>query len=480
MGQMEFKILGPLEVVGSDGPIAIDAGKVSALLELLLLRANEVISAERLVDTLWGEAPPGSAEHAIEVYISRLRRALGADRIETRSPGYRVRVGAGELDLHRFEALTAEAHKSLDASDPAAAVRLFRQAEALWRGPALADLRSSDRTRAEITRLDELRLAETEARIDAMHATGQHAELIPELEGLVAEHPFRERLLAQFMLALYRSGRQVEALEAYQTARRALDEDLGLEPGPALQQLQMAILRQDPALDAAGWPRPGSGTAKGQAAAASTPAPPAARRSARHVRPRVALAGFVFLVVVGVVMFQLVGGGTGSALPTSGTVSDSGANQSSSPDSSIVLTLADQELSDQLPGAVGNDCRPASVAEGAVGDAASLRCLLPPIAEAEEVWFDRFSTLDSLNVNFGDLVQRSGASAGNCATTPEAVQPWTVPDVHEGMLLCYSTEDASWVVWSYDADKILARASRRGNDWLALYTWWRETANFLR
>jgi DNA-binding SARP family transcriptional activator len=254
--RMEFRILGPLHVTGRDGPIAIEAGKVRALLELLLLHANEVIPTDRLIDSLWGESPSDTAEHAVEVYVSRLRRALGADRVQKDARGYRVRVLEGELDLQRFEALTAEAQQAFDANDAAQSARLFREADALWRGPPVVDLRSSDRTQAELARLDELRLAETEARIDAMLATGQHGQLISELEKLVADQPFRERLLGQLMLALYRSGRQVDALEAFQRARKALDEDLGLEPGPDLQQLQLAILRQDPALTARG---PGGG-----------------------------------------------------------------------------------------------------------------------------------------------------------------------------------------------------------------------------
>ena len=250
-GRMEFRILGPLHVEGPKGPISVDAGKVRALLELFLLHANEVIPTDRLIDSLWGDSPPDTAEHAVEVHVSRLRRALGADRLETHPGGYRIRVDQGELDLQRFESLTAEGRQALEASDAALAVRLLREAEGLWRGPPVADLGSSDRTQAEIARLDELHLAETEARIDAMLAAGSDAELVPELEELVAAQPFRERLQAQLMLALYRSGRQVDALEAFQTARRSLDEDLGLEPGPDLQELQRAILRQDPALDAA-------------------------------------------------------------------------------------------------------------------------------------------------------------------------------------------------------------------------------------
>ena len=246
---MEFRILGPLHVAGPDGQVPIAAGKVRGLLELLLLHANEFIPTDGLVDSLWGDSPPDSAEHAVEVYASQLRRAVGADRIEKNARGYRIRVDPGELDLHRFEALTTEARQAFDSSDAKEALQLFRDAEALWRGEPVADLRSSHRTDAELARLDELRLAETEARIDAMLATGQHAELVPELEQLVAEQPFREALLAQLMLALYRSHRQVDALEAFQAARRTLDDDLGIEPGPNLQRIQLAILRHDASLD---------------------------------------------------------------------------------------------------------------------------------------------------------------------------------------------------------------------------------------
>ena len=257
-GRMEFRILGPLHVEGPNGPISVDAGKARALLELLLLHANEVIPTDRLVDSLWGDSPPDTAEHGVEVYVSRLRRALGADRFETHAGGYCIRVDEDELDLKRFERLTAAGREAVDDADAALAVRLFREAEALWRGPPVAELGSSERTQAEIARLDELHLAEIEARIDAMLATGDHADLVPELEELVATQPYRERIRAQLMLALYRSGRQVDALEAFQTGRRSLDEDLGLEPGQGLQELQQAILRQDPALDGRAVASPGA------------------------------------------------------------------------------------------------------------------------------------------------------------------------------------------------------------------------------
>src|SRR5262245_12680789 len=256
--RMEFWILGPLHVAGPGGPIAIDAGKVRALLELLLLHPNEVIPTDRLVDSLWGESPSDTADHAVEVYISRLRGAIGSKRLETHPGGYCIRVEEGELDFQRFESLTAEGRRALGTNDASEAVRLFREAERLWRGPPVAALGSPEGMQPEVCRVQQVHLAEIEAGIDAVLANGDHSELVPELEELVAAQPFRERLRAQLMLALYRSGRQVEALDAFQSARRSLDEDLAIEPGPRLQELQLAILRQDPALDDVAAPNEGT------------------------------------------------------------------------------------------------------------------------------------------------------------------------------------------------------------------------------
>jgi DNA-binding SARP family transcriptional activator len=477
---MDFRILGPLDVVGPDGPIRIDGGKVRALLELLLLHANEVIPGDRLVDSLWGDSPSESAEHAVEVYISRLRRGLGQDRIETHPPGYRVRVEPGELDLHRFQALTAGARAAFEADDAARATRMLQDAEALWRGPALAELRSLEPSRHEVIRLDELRLAATTARIDAMLATGRHAEVVPEVEQLVAEHPFQERIRAQHMLALYRSDRQVDALEAYQAARRALDEDLGLEPGPALQQLQVAILRQDPELRAAGWPLPGSAIA-GETMPVGIPGTMAPRASDRRRRLGVAVAGTIVVIGGGFVLLRAI---TGGAVFTPSTTAPAAGGSSSlgviaSPSSA--LTLEEQKLLDQLPGAVSRWCAPEADPGDAVGNVASLWCDLPPIAEADEVWFDRFSDVGLLNTTVNDIAKRHGLSAGTCNnTTARAVGPWSVPDVHRGRLLCYEVEGSVWVVWTYDDDRILAKARRGGSDSPGLWRWWREVARFLR
>src|SRR5436190_9699807 len=243
---MEFRILGPLEAVVDGRLVALGGSSQRALLALLLLQANEVVSSDRLVDELWAERPPSSGATALQVRVSQLRKALGpaAERLETKPPGYRLRVGRDELDLERFSQLVEEA----DGAAPGVASERLRQALALWRGPPLADLAYESFAQAAIARIEELRLVALEQRLDADLALGRHADVVPELEALVAGDPLRERFRGQLMVALYRSGRQVEALEAYREARRALTAELALEPGPALQELERAILRQDPEL----------------------------------------------------------------------------------------------------------------------------------------------------------------------------------------------------------------------------------------
>jgi DNA-binding SARP family transcriptional activator len=240
---MEFRILGPLEVEDDGRLIPVGGTKQRALLALLLLRANEVVSRDRLIDELWGGSPPDSGKTALQVHVSQLRKALGRDLILTQSPGYLIRVSDGELDLHRFEQLVAAAR----AEEPVQAARLLREGLALWRGAPLAEL--GDSFAATERALEEQRLAALEQRIDADLALGRHAELVPELEGLVREQPLRERLRGQLMLALYRSGRQADALEIYRSGRRLLDEELGLQPADELQRLEKAILNHDPSLE---------------------------------------------------------------------------------------------------------------------------------------------------------------------------------------------------------------------------------------
>jgi DNA-binding SARP family transcriptional activator/tetratricopeptide (TPR) repeat protein len=240
---MDFRILGPLDVRDADRQLALGGTRQRALLGLLLLHANEVVSSDRLVDELWGEA---EGSKALQVAVSRLRKVIGADTLVTRPPGYELCLEPGELDLHRFEELVAAART---ADDPATASETLTEALALWRGPPLADLSFEPSLQTELARLEDLRLAALEDRIDADLALGRHAAAIGELETLTASHPLRERPRGQLMLALYRSGRQAEALEVYRDTRQVLVDELGIEPGRALRELQEAILHQDPELE---------------------------------------------------------------------------------------------------------------------------------------------------------------------------------------------------------------------------------------
>jgi DNA-binding SARP family transcriptional activator/streptogramin lyase len=240
---MEFRVLGPLEVEEEGQVLKLGGAKQRALLALLLLHANEAVSRDRLIDELWSSTPPETASAAIQVYVSQLRKLLGRDAIITQPPGYLIRIQTGTLDLERFETSVARAQ----GAPAAEAAELLRQALGLWRGSPLAELDASF-ARAERARLDEQRLSALEQRIDADLELGRHAQLVPELEGLVREHPLRERLRGQLMLALYRCGRQAEALDVYRTGRRLLDEELGLEPGEELRRLERAILVQDESL----------------------------------------------------------------------------------------------------------------------------------------------------------------------------------------------------------------------------------------
>ena len=246
---MEFRILGPLEVWDGGGEVSLGGPKPRALLAGLLLHPNEVVPTDRLIDELWGEDSPEDAAAALRVNVSRLRKALPQDVLTTRSPGYLVRVEPDELDLHRFERLVDEGRGLLARGLAADASERLREALSLWRGPALADFAYDSFAQAAIARLEEIRLAAVELRIDTDLVLGRHHELVGELEALVAEQPLREGLRKNLMTALYRSGRQAEALAVYQDARRALVDELGIDPSPALQELEQAILRQDPSLE---------------------------------------------------------------------------------------------------------------------------------------------------------------------------------------------------------------------------------------
>jgi YVTN family beta-propeller protein len=247
---VEFRILGPLEVVEEGESLAVAAGKQRALLAMLLLRANEVVSTDALIDGLWGDQPPASAPKSLQIYISHLRKIVGNAALVTRPPGYELRVSEGELDLEHFERLVDEGKNALASGNSKEAATRLREALSLWRGEPLADFSYEPFAQSEIARLEELRLSAVEERIDADLALGRHSDLIGELEALVKQHPLRERLRGQLMLALYRCGRQAEALDLYHQTRKLLRNELGLEPSPALQELEQGILRQDSSLAA--------------------------------------------------------------------------------------------------------------------------------------------------------------------------------------------------------------------------------------
>ncbi len=250
--KLELGILGPIEVRTEGAPAALGGPRQRAVLAVLAIHPNQVVSVDRLVDDIWAEHPPPTAVHTVQVFVSRLRRALAeaGDRLITRRPGYVLELNVDELDADRFERLYETARTALAAGRAEDAVALLTEAQALWRGQPLAEFTYEPFAQGAIARLDELRLSAREELIEAQLAIGSHQQVVSELEVLVREHPFRERPRGQLMLALYRCGRQAQALEAYQEARRALVEELAVEPGEALRELEQAILRQDPSLQA--------------------------------------------------------------------------------------------------------------------------------------------------------------------------------------------------------------------------------------
>jgi DNA-binding SARP family transcriptional activator len=310
--RMEFHILGPLEVRANGELLSLGGPKQRALLAILLLSANRVVSRDRLVEELVGYQSRATVDHNLRVQISRLRKALasgGAEsRLVTKSPGYLLRVEPEELDLDIFERHFSEGRSALESGDAESAAVTLREAESLWRGRPLADLEFEPFVRFDIERLEELHLAAIEERVDAELAMGRHASLVPELERLVAEHPLRERLRGQLMLALYRSGRQADALESYRAVRALLVEELALEPSPRLKDLEQAILRHDGDLELSGPARTAVLTLPQQGLSAEpthewvgTRAP---RRRRRLLMGGIAAATVASAVVVSVLVFD--------------------------------------------------------------------------------------------------------------------------------------------------------------------------------
>jgi YVTN family beta-propeller protein len=312
---IEFRLLGPLEVRDDGRVLPLGSPKQRALLALFVLHANEPVSRDRLIDELWGDAAPATVNSAFHVYLSRLRKLLG-EHLARDADGYTLRIDPDRLDARRFECLAVEGREALAAGDPERAAKLLRDALALWRGTPLAGL-SEPFAAAAAARLEESRLAGLEDRIEADLELGRHRQLVAELESLVAGQPYRERLRAQLMLALYRSGRQADALNAYQQARRTLGDDLGLEPSPELRELEQAILRQDPVL------APPVPAVPEQPA---LPAPPAGRRR-RITWAAALLAAVAAAIVIPILALRSPSSPAAVVPPNSLAVIDPGSNR---------------------------------------------------------------------------------------------------------------------------------------------------------
>lgn len=321
---MEFLLLGPLEVVADGESLPLGGMRQRALLALLLLHRNEVVSTDRIVDALWPAQPPKTAAQIVRVYVSQLRKALEPARsdrdpqvIVTRGSGYVLQPSSQDVDVDRFETLRVEGRRLLDERSAKDAADRLAEALGLWRGPPLQDLAYAPFAQQEIARLEDLRLAVLEDRFEAELASGRDSDLVPDLEALVAQNPLRERLRAQLMLALYRAGRQAEALEAYQEARRHLVDELGLEPSETLRRLEAQILRHDAALERrAVWPRP--------AVAAPT------RRSRRLVVGALAVTA-LGVAAAALLLVAATGSGSSRRIPSLRIVLVNPGNESLSP-----------------------------------------------------------------------------------------------------------------------------------------------------
>ncbi|HEV3471919.1 MAG TPA: BTAD domain-containing putative transcriptional regulator, partial [Actinomycetota bacterium] len=246
---IELRVLGPVEVLRNGQMVRIPGDRERALLALVVIERGGVLSTDQLIDRLWGDHLPDNPSNALQAVVSRLRRAIGNEAIVTKKPGYALGIELDAIDASRFEDLLERA-TAVGLEEPARTSRLLAEALSLWRGPAYADLAYEDLARDERSRLEELRIAAMEEKVAADLALGRNREALMELERLIVDHPLRERLRAQLMLALYRAGRQSDAVAAYQETRRVLAEELGLDPGPELENTYQLILRQDPSLQA--------------------------------------------------------------------------------------------------------------------------------------------------------------------------------------------------------------------------------------
>ncbi len=348
--RLTIGILGPVEAKAGDRSIPLGGSKARALLSILVLHANEAVSTDRLIEDLWGVDTPPTAPKMLQVLVSRIRRALEPDDVlVTRAPGYVLRAAPDQIDLGRFEA-QVDAARRMPPTEPGRAADALREALGLWRGPPLSDVAREPFAVWAIPRLEELRLAVLEERIDLDLRAGRHKDLVGELRDLVARFPFRERFAGQLMVALYRTGRQAEALDVFHRIRAQLAHDLGIEPGTDLQQLQMAVLRQDHILDASSGTEPVTPDAVGRDPVGSQPAGQRSTVVDRSVRARTAIP----VRIVGLVVLAVLGGVALVAVPGRLGIASSKVGAGSSvpvavPDSVAVFDPVSRELVDDVP-----------------------------------------------------------------------------------------------------------------------------------
>jgi DNA-binding SARP family transcriptional activator len=457
VGAMEVSLLGPVRL-SVDGRAILLPAKQRTLVAMLALQPNRTVSTHRLIDGIWGEDATPTAAKTLHTHVFQLRRLLeqsepsNADGtpILTEGQGYRLRIDPDAVDVHRFERLLILARGSIEL-DPRQAADQLREALALWQGPPLADVAFEPFAGPEIDRLEELRGSAVEELARARLAVGEHELMIGDLRRAVVETPFREQLWASLMLALVRSGRQAEALLAYREAEAILRRELGVDPGPELQDLAGRIRAGGTRLPFSGGP--------GETATAVPGRPVVVGARDPRRRQVILIAAIAVLLVGGMTVALAVGQG-----PPGGSQARTG----------LLLTEAERELVRRLPTAVRGDCRQASRDEVIERSKVSVTCPLRDVG-ASRATYAEFETLGAMLAAFTDLKKEAGDPDGSCDTAPSGSHRWGPVGLVGGEVLCYPTGNRSWIVWTYEqgpAQKIMGMAWREDLDWGALYLWW--------
>ena len=458
---MEVTLLGPVRVSVDGRAIRLPA-KQRTLLAMLALQPNRTVPTHRLIDGMWGDDATPTAAKTLQTHVFQLRRLLeqadpsNADGMSvlTEGQGYRLRIDPEAVDTSRFERLLSLARGSIELDLRLAADQL-REALALWEGPPLADVAFEPFAGPEIDRLEHLRGWAIEELARARLALGEHELMIGDLRRAVVEAPFREQLWASLMLALVRSGRQAEALLAYREAETILRRELGVDPGPELQELAARIRAGDTRLPTPGGP--------GEAAIDAPEKPAVVRVMAPSQRQAVLIAAIALLFLGGMTVALSAGRGSpvGSLAPTGPP-----------------LTLPERALAGRLPAAVRTDCRNASRDEDVARADVTVTCPLRDVSAAG-VTYAEFKTLGAMLATFTELEREAGNPDGSCDTAASGRDRWGPIGFVGGEVLCYPAGNRSWIVWTYDqgpAKGIIGKAWREDLDWKALYLWWYRTS----